>query len=393
MKRVICVMLTLVMLFALCACGGDSGESGVILETSVKDFVAAVQQNSGAKAADKLVGMDDDDFAVMLNMYLGLDAGILSDGAMAIPTSTVANEIIVLCVEDSDDIAAVKQAYEAHRTETIMADERYFPENVALLEQAVIYENGNYVIMIVDENMAAVKVAMDQLFSAQDLIPELADAFYNSEPKAPDYDYDKPVPGRETVGSDWFSDAMFIGDSRMKGIMNCAEANGWFTPGADLSLVGLTVSNIYTEYVTVNGQSMTVADGIRQSGTFTKCYILLGINELGWGSSERFMECYKELVELVKGAHPEAQIYIIGNMPLGDKAEESGEWLTNDNVVRFNEYIMKVAAEEEVYYIDAYNLLQVDDRLPADAANDGIHVQPDVCKQLVEYLMSHTVGK
>ena len=390
MKRVICIMLTLAMLFALCACGGD--DSTVELETSVKDFIAAVQQNSGAKAADKLIGMDDNDFAVMLNMYLGLDAEILSDGAMAIPTSTVANEILVLCVEDSDDIETVKQAYETHRDDTIMADERYFPENVELLNQAVIYENGNYVIMIVDENMAVVKSAMDQLFSAQDLIPELAEAFYNSEPEVQEYDYQKPVPGSETVGSEWFSDAMFIGDSRMKGIMNSAEAGGWFTPGADLSLVGLTVSNIYTEYVTVNGQSMTVADGIRQSGTFTKCYILLGINELGWGSSDRFIECYKELIELVKEAHPEAQIYVIGNMPLGDNAVDSGEWLTNDNVVRFNEYIMQVASEEEVYYIDAYNLLQVDGRLPAESANDGIHVEPEVCRQLVEYLMSHTVS-
>ncbi|MDO4815847.1 MAG: DUF4358 domain-containing protein [Bacillota bacterium] len=392
MKRVICVLLALTMMFVLCACGGNSGDSGTVLETSVKDFIAAVQQNSGAKAADKLVGMEDDDFAVMLNMYLGIDAGILSDGAMAIPTSTAANEIIVLCVEDSDDVATVKKAYEDHVNQTIMSDERYFPENVALLEQAVIYENGNYVMLIVDENMALVKSAMDQLFSAQDLIPSLAEDFYTAEPVANDYDYDKPVPGRETVGSDWFSDAMFIGDSRMKGIMNNAESNGWFTPGADLSLVGLTVSNIYTEYVTVNGQSMTVADGIKQSGKFTKCYILLGINELGWGSSERFIECYKELVGLVKSAHPEAQIYIIGNMPLGDKAVESGDWLTNDNVVRFNEYIKQVASEEEVYYIDAYNLLQVDGRLPADAANDGIHVQPEVSKQLVEYLMSHTVG-
>ncbi len=391
MKRVICVMLTLAMLFALCACGEK--ESGESLETSVKDLVAAVQQNSGAKTADKLMGMEDSDFAVMLNMYLGIDTEILSDGAMAISTSTAANEIIILCVKDSADLGTVKKAYEAHRDNTIMSDERYFPENVELLNQAVIYENGNYVIMIVDENMAAVKTAVDQLFSSQDLIPELAEEFYAAGPEVKEYDYEKPVPGGETVGNDWFSDAMFIGDSRMKSIMNYADSNGWFTPGADLSLVGLTVSNIYTEYVTVNGQSMTVADGIRQPGSFTKCYILLGINELGWSSSDRFIECYKELVELVKEAHPEAQIYIIGNMPLGDKAIESGDWLTNDNVVRFNGYIQQVAAEEQVYYIDAYNLLQVEGKLPADAAIDGIHVQPEVSRQLVDYLMSHTVSE
>lgn len=388
MKKLLWAIVIAAMLFALCACNNGEGK----LDCSAKDLVAAVQQNSGAKAADKLIGMDDTDFAVLLNMYLGLDANILSDGAMAICTRTAANEIIVLQVKDSSDAEAVKQAYETHVKDTIMADERYFPENVTLLEQAVVLENGNCVILIVDEAPAMVKNAMDQLLASPEMVPELAEAFYAAGPVKTEYDYAKPVPGNETVGSDWFSDAMFIGDSRMASIMHYADTRGWFTPGADLSKVGLTVSNIFTEYVDVNGTSLTVADGIRQAGSFTKCYILLGINELGWNSSDRFIECYKELVELVKEAHPEAQIYIIGNMPLGDKALESGDWLTNDNVKRFNGYISQVAADEEVYYIDAFELLQVDGKLPEDGANDGIHVQPDISQKLVEYLMSHTVA-
>lgn len=391
MKRLLCILLLAAMLFSLCGCGNNN--DAVKLDVSLKDLIAAVQQNSGAKTADKLMGMDDADFAAMLNVYLGVDAGILSDGAMAISTSTAANEIVILQVKDSSDAETVKQAYSDHINNTIMADERYFPENVELLEQALVYENGNCVILIVDGMLALVKNSVDQMFSAQNLVPDLAEAFYEAGQQQSSYEYDNPVPGNDIVESGWFSDAMFIGDSRMKGIMNNAEAGGWFTPGRDLSLVGLTVSNIYTEFVTVDGQTVTVADGIKMAGSFTKCYILLGINELGWGSSERFMECYKELVELVKTSHPEAQIYIIGNMPLGDKAVESGEWLTNENVVRFNGYIQQVAAEEQVYYIDAYSFLQVDGRLPADAANDGIHVQPEICQKLVEYLMSHTVSK
>ena len=391
MKRLLCILLLAAMLFSLCGCGNN--DDAVKLDVSLKDLIAAVQQNSGAKTADKLMGMDDADFAAMLNVYLGVDAGILSDGAMAISTSTAANEIVILQVKDSSDAETVKQAYSDHINNTIMADERYFPENVELLEQALVYENGNCVILIVDGMLALVKNSVDQMFSAQNLVPDLAAAFYEAGQQQSSYEYDNPVPGNEIVGSGWFSDAMFIGDSRMKGIMNNAEAGGWFTPGRDLSLVGLTVSNIYTEFVTVDGQTVTVADGIKMAGSFTKCYILLGINELGWGSSERFMECYKELVELVKTSHPEAQIYIIGNMPLGDNAVESGEWLTNENVVRFNGYIQQVAADEQVYYIDAYSFLQVDGKLPADAANDGIHVQPEICQKLVEYLMSHTVSK
>jgi len=396
MKKIICLVLTLGMLLSLCACGGGGTDSDVQLNSSAKDLIAAVQQNSGARTADKLVGMEDADFAVILSMLLGIDTEILTDGAMAISTTTAANEILVLCVENSADVETVKQAYETHKNDSIMSDERYFPENVELYKQALVFTNenfanGHYVIMVIDENMGMIKSAFDQLLGNPDLIPQLAETFYTTEPPKPEYDYTQPVPGSETVEYSWFNDAMFIGDSRMKGMMNCAAAEGWFTPGLDLTKVGLTVNNIYSEYVPVNGISMSVADGIRSEGNYTKCYILLGINELGWSSSERFIECYKELVELVKESHPEAQIYIIGNLPLGDSAIYSGSWLTNENVIRFNDYIMSVAADEEVYYIDAFNLLQVDGKLPAESANDGIHVQPGVCRTLVEYLMSHTV--
>ena len=391
MKRILCAILLLTMVLTLCAC--DKDDETAKLEVSLKDLVAAVQQNCGAKTADKLIGMEDADFAAMLNMYLGIDAGILSDGAMAISTTTAANEIVILQVKDSSDADDVKQAFETHISDTIMSDERYFPENVELLNNAIVYENGSCVILIVDEMTAMVKNTVETLLENQTLVADAAAAFYADSAKKPDYKYEEPVPGNDIVDFEWFNDAMFIGDSRMKGVMNNAVEGNWFKPGRDLSLVGLTVSNLYTEYVSVDGQSVTVADGIRMAGNFSKCYILLGINELGWGSSDRFIECYKELVELVKDAHPEAQIYIIGNMPLGEKAVESGDWLTNDNVVRFNGYIQQVSSEEQVYYIDAYSFLQVNGSLPAESANDGIHVQPDVCRKLVEYLMSHTVAE
>ena len=390
MKKILCALLAVTMVFALCACNNNEGES---LDVSLKDLIAAVQQNCGAKTADKLIGIEDADFAAMLKMYLGVEADILKDGAMAISTSTAANEIIILEVKHSSDVDTVKEAYQTHIDNTVMSDQRYFPENVVLLQQAAVYNNGNYVVIAVDESIAMVKNAIDQMFSSPELVPALAEAYYAAGPQDNSYDYESAVPGNETVDYDWFSDAMFIGDSRMAGIMKFAKDGNWLTPGMDISQVGLTVGDIYTQSVFVNGASMTVADAVRQPGKFTKCYILLGINELGWGSSARFIECYEDLVELVKEAHPEAQIYLISNLPLGDKAIEGGDWLTNDNVQRFNGYIQQVAAEEEVYYIDAFNLLQVDGKLPAEGANDGIHIQPDVCKQLVEYLMSHTVAK
>ncbi|MCF0137486.1 MAG: hypothetical protein HUJ66_03875, partial [Oscillospiraceae bacterium] len=88
MKRILSVLLLAVMLFSLCACGNDDnneapGKEETGLQTSAKDFIAALQQNTGAKTADKLLGTGDDDYESLLSMYLGVEPALISDGAMA----------------------------------------------------------------------------------------------------------------------------------------------------------------------------------------------------------------------------------------------------------------------------------------------------------------------
>ena len=179
----------------------------------------------------------------------------------------------------------------------------------------------------------------------------------------------------------------------MKSVMDFATMNGWFSYGADLSAVSLTVNKIYTATIKYNGVDMTIADAIRSGGSFSKCYIMLGVNELGWSSISAFIDGYSALIDLVREAHPEAQIYVIGIMPLGDKALSSGSWLTNDNVKLFNSRILEMCAQKQVYYIDDFDLLAPDGKLAPDAAVDGIHVQPEYSKMLVGYLLTHTVSE
>lgn len=399
MKRFICMLLAAIMIFTLCACsgggeagGGDNGGAADMIDA--RTLIAAAQQESGEKKASSLVASGDKDFDAMVKSYLHLDASAIADGAIALSEGTAANEIIVLVPADGTDIKTLTDAFETHRTERIQSDANYFPENAALFETATVYEKGGYAVMVVDENADALCASLDSLMTRADDAKSLA-AKYDEDAAvaAQGYDYSKPVPESDAVDSMWFSDAMFIGDSRMKSIMDYASRKSWFEYGADLSAVSLTVSKIYTETVNYKGTTMSIADAIRSGDSYSKCYIMLGLNELGWASTDTFIEDYREIINLVRDSHPDIQIYVIGIMPLGDKALDGGSWLTNDRVKLYNSLILDMCTEEEVYFIDNFDLLAPNGKLDDDAAVDGIHVEPGYSKMLVDFLLTHTVAK
>lgn len=396
LKKIITMLLCAAMIFSICACtgGGDNDDPAKAdaPEVAARTLIAAAQQESGEKAASKLISVGDKDYEAMLRSYLGIDPELVEDGAIAISEGTAANEIIVLIPKDEADAEKLTSSLEAHRDNRIGSDANYFPENVELMRNSKIYTKGGYVVMVADENASAICDGIDSLMSRADDAKSLAEK-YDEADLEPVYDYQSPVPEAEAKDASWFSDALFIGDSRMKSLLNYAAKNGWFNCGADLSAVSLSVDKIYSQPVDYMGTQMTVADALRSGGSFSKCYIMLGVNELGWQSVDSFISGYRDLVDLVKDSYPDIQVYVIGIMPLGDSAQKTGSWLTNDNVKRFNERIQAMCADEEIYYIDNFDLLAPNGKLPDDAAVDGVHVEPKYSKMLTDYLLTHTVDE
>lgn len=394
LKKIITLLLCAAMIFSICACtggGDDDPENTDTPKVAARTLIAAAQQESGEKTASKLISVGDKDYEAMLRSYLGIDPAKIADGAIALSEGTAANEIIVLVPTDDANADDIIASLETHRDNRINSDINYFPENAELMSNAKIYAKDGYVVMVADENASAICDGIDSLMSRADDAKSLAEKYDNADLE-PAYDYESPVPEAEAKDASWFSDAMFIGDSRMKSLLNYADTKGWFNCGADLSAVSLAVNKIYSQTIDYMGTQMTVADAIRSGGDFSKCYIMLGVNELGWQSVDSFISGYRDLVDLVKDAYPDIQIYVIGIMPLGDSALKSGSWLTNDRVKSFNARIQAMCAEEQVYYIDNFDLLAPEGKLPDDAAIDGVHVEPEYSKMLVDCLLSHTVS-
>lgn len=387
MKRVISMLLALCCVFALCACGGDEKTADV----GAKDLVAAAQQATGFKEADVLFGADDSTFADRFFYYYGIEFNTVRDCAMAYSSESKAYEISVLVAADGTDIDTLTDALETHRQMQKSAYELYSPESVEMLDNAQIFSMGDYAVLVVADDSAAIADKIRELLTDADSVSSLSQQFYDeaaSKSALSDYDYSKPVAESTAKGEDWFRDAAFVGDSRMAGVMLYAK----FEYGADFSHVGLTVSDVFTKpYIETDSGTLTVSDAL-VGGTYGKVYIMTGLNELGWTNYDRFVQCYGDLVDRVKETHPEAQIYVISVLPVGSAATAEKDYLNNARVQMFNDYILKMCSEKNVFYVDGYAAVaDSDGNLPDDAAPDGVHMEPKYCRMLTDYLLSHTV--
>lgn len=386
MKRVIAILLAAVCLLSLCACGGDDEKINI----SAKDLAAAALQSTGLEGTDLLMASDDESFADRFYYYYGIGTDQVRDYAIAYSSASRAEEISVLVAADGVDVKVLSDALDARRQMQRSSFELYSPESVEMLDNSIIFTEGDCAVLIVAPEPGAVRDKMQELLGDADGTAALAGEYYatrQAEAAAPKYDYSKPVPASAPKDEDWFRDAAFIGDSRMKGIMNFAK----FEYAADFSHVGLTVADVFTKpYIETPSGSVTVSEAL-QGGTYGKIYMMTGLNELGWYDTDKFIEYYGDMVDHAKQTHPEAQIYVIGLMPVGAKATAEQAHLTNDRVQMFNGLILGMCEAKQVYFVDGFEAVASDGSLPDDASPDGVHMEPGYCKMLTDYLLSHTV--
>lgn len=205
-----------------------------------------------------------------------------------------------------------------------------------------------------------------------------------------EYDYAKPVPLSDTVDTSYFDDAVFIGDSRSEGFLlstGLSNAIGFTNKG-------LMVNTAFTDKViNLDGAKVTVMDALKRT-TFSKVYIMLGINETGWPYNNVFIEKYGEIIDEIKEINPQAVIYVQSILPVSKEVSSTHSYVKNSKINEYNTLIKKMAEEKKVYYINVAEAVAGEDgALPQEAAVDGIHFKKEYCEKWFEYLKTHTVSE
>ena len=199
------------------------------------------------------------------------------------------------------------------------------------------------------------------------------------------------VPENGRVDDSYFSDAVFVGDSRTEGLR---MYSGISPSPKFFSGVGLTVTKVFSDQIVqLNGQWLTVADALRQAD-YNKVYIMLGMNELGWVYESVYAQDYGRIIDVIRETHPDATIYVQSIIPVSKWKDttDPDRVYTNANVVRLQKVLCEMCEEKGVNYVNVAEVMQDENGyLFSEATEDGMHLTQEYCKIWAEYLRTHTV--
>lgn len=193
------------------------------------------------------------------------------------------------------------------------------------------------------------------------------------------------------VEEDYFADALFLGDSRTVGLGQYGSLKDIATFYAS---TGMTIYKLLgAEIVEMPEQQkkITVEEAL-QHQSFSKIYIMMGINEVGGGTAESFAKAYGEVIARIQELQPDAIIYIEGILKVTKARSDKGDYINNEAIEARNEAISQLADGEKIFYLDVNQAVcDEDGGLVKDYTSDGVHLKAKYIALWEEYLKDNAV--
>ncbi|MCR5688150.1 MAG: hypothetical protein K6G58_09030 [Lachnospiraceae bacterium] len=197
---------------------------------------------------------------------------------------------------------------------------------------------------------------------------------------------DYPLPF-STVDESYFTDALFIGDSRLQGFGFWSGLPATYYCATGFQLYKYDTANVVQ---TENGK-VPIFEAMPYDA-FTKIYIKVGLNELGFGTEENFENKYAELIAKLREYEPRAVIYVHAILPVTAAKSGKDKAHNNPNIVERNASLKQFAESQKAYFVEASPELSMEDgSLRPEMTSDGIHLKPEYMKLWREYLCQHAV--
>lgn len=192
-----------------------------------------------------------------------------------------------------------------------------------------------------------------------------------------------------TVKEDYFEDAVFLGDSRTMGISDYAGLDADFYCENGMTVYKLLEGKGVTYQKT--GEKLDFTQ-IMQQKQYGKVYMMLGMNELGYGNTEYFLEHYQAVLEQIRQWQPQAVIFLMANLHVSREKNNLETEFNNININAKNAAIATLADGVDVFYLDS-NPMFTDEEgmLKDDLTFDGVHLYANNYAQWKDFLMEHGV--
>lgn len=192
-----------------------------------------------------------------------------------------------------------------------------------------------------------------------------------------------------TVGEDYFKDAAFLGDSRTMGISDYAGLEADFYCENGMTIYKLLGEKGITWQET--GEKVDLSQVLQQK-QYGKIYIMLGMNELGYGDTEYFREHYWAVLEQIREWQPQAIIFLMANLHVSEEKNDLETEFNNININAKNAAAASLADGIDVFYLDS-NPYFTDENglLKGELTFDGVHLYANNYADWKNFLMEHGV--
>lgn len=192
---------------------------------------------------------------------------------------------------------------------------------------------------------------------------------------------------KQTVGKEYFDDALFIGDSRTVGISEYGDLNN----ATFFANTGMSVYNVFEKNVSVPQVGKLKLEQLLTYKKFGKIYIMLGINELGY-NQEKTLKKYKDLLKFVQEKQSNAIIYIEANLHVAAERSNKDKTINNININKINNEISKLADNEKIFFIDVNEKFDDENgNLSSNYTQDNVHIYAKYYKEWSDWLSQNVV--
>jgi hypothetical protein len=181
----------------------------------------------------------------------------------------------------------------------------------------------------------------------------------------PGYDFSSGA-----VGEDWYSDVLFIGDSRVEGLRLSARSGD----AHYFSKTAMNIFSVKSETCYDDPIGSTTLGNLLSSRKYGKIYIAFGINVAGYPLSS-FSSQYREVVRYVRSLQPDAIIILQAILPVTERYAGGPSYFAPANLDKMNQVIAGCANGTDTFYVDPNPwFANQNGYLYSDLTGDGCHL-------------------
>ncbi len=302
-------------------------------------------------------GFSEEELNILMNPYIKLTAD--ADGSEDIST-----------VEESTTLS-----YEASKEAKL--------ESLAALEESRSMERAKELEQYTESTKAVYDGKTTDTSGNKMRLTEKATAGSETELSMTDASFNAYNDTRFVqVDGAYLQDAVFIGNSRMQGLM---LYSGFETQS--LTYVGLNLKTFFSSAVF---SDKTGEQAIRTM-KFKKAYVKFGLNELGWFSAKEFAEGMGNVVDLLHEVSPGSIVYVMSVLPVAKEVTVRDNFTAQD-IKDYNEALQAMCKEKGCVYLDVYGyFVNEEGYLPAERASDGEHLNANAVREWATFVLSHGI--